>query len=197
MKIIKILPGKNEIKLSTSSGLDDVFFIGTKGGDVDLKLNVDNSDVNVNIYGVIIGSGDQNYSINTLSNHLQPGSRSRVHIKTIALDEANIVFKGLINIEKKAQFSDAYLKNDNLVLSKDAHVESSPQLEIKADDVKASHGVTISNLSDTELHYIMSRGINYNNARRLMIFGFVNSLLEKINDRKTKSDLIKLINNLA
>lgn len=196
MQVIKINPGENNIEIQTSKIKEDVFITGSMGGNINLKLDIDTRGADINVYGVIIADKDKKYNINTVSNHIEPESKSRIHIKSIALDESNIIFKGLINIEKKAQLSDAYLKNDNLILSKDAHVESSPQLEIKADDVKASHGVTMANISDDDLYYIMSRGIEFKNARRLLIFGFINSLCEKITDSCSKNEILQLVDKL-
>ena len=93
-------------------------------------------------------------------------------------------FLGMINIDKIAQLSDAYLKNDNLMIGDDCKVNSSPQLEIKADDVKASHGVTISTIDDEQMYYLMSRSLSYKDSQDLLVSGFINDIVQKFPDIK-------------
>src|SRR3989338_2823131 len=95
---------------------------------------------------------------------------------------ASANFYGIINIGKIAQLSDAYLKNDNLMIGDNCKVNSSPQLEIKADDVKASHGVTISTIDNEHMYYLMSRGISDKKSRDLLVTGFINDIFQKFPD---------------
>ena len=89
------------------------------------------------------------------------------------------VFDGRILVEKQAQHSDAILTNDNLVLSRDAEVDTKPQLEIHADDVKCSHGTTVGQLDPAQLFYLRSRGIDAAEARRLLCLGFAGEILDR------------------
>lgn len=180
MKLIEINEKNKLIKLDSMDLTSDVFLFGFDGGELDLTLRLSRPGDNVNIYGIIIADKEKTYKINTLSDHLAKETKSRLHIKSITMDQSKFDFTGMIKIENEAQLSDAYLKNDNLVLSEDAKVNSSPQLEIMADDVKASHGVTISRVNEEEIFYLKSRGLDEFESKKLIIYGFLNDMLQKL-----------------
>ncbi len=159
---------------------EDVYVTGNNGGNLDLEVVLEKEGASVNIYGIIIGKDADSYKIKTTSSHLAPNTNSRVHIKGVFMDSSNMDFSGMINIDKVAQLSDAYLKNDNLMIGDDCKVNSSPQLEIKADDVKASHGVTISTIDDEQMYYLMSRSLSYKDSQDLLVSGFINDIVQKL-----------------
>jgi len=171
MKIINKATSK---KIKTS---EDTFIKLKDGGDIDLELLLNKEGSTANIWGIILGSGDQIYNIKTTSLHTHPNTNSRVHIKAVMLDNSVLNYEGMIKISKHAQLTDAFLKNDNLIIGSNAKVNSSPQLEIEADDVKASHGVTISNVNEEEKFYLKSRGISDKKAQKILIDGFINDIL--------------------
>ncbi|PJA40295.1 hypothetical protein CO178_02420 [candidate division WWE3 bacterium CG_4_9_14_3_um_filter_34_6] len=152
---------------------EDIYIFGDSGGDIEIEVILSESGASVNLFGIIKGNDSQRYNIKTISNHLAPNTNSRVHIKGAFLANSFMDYNGMIMIAKKAQLSDAYLKNDNLLIGEGASVNSSPQLEIKADDVKASHGVTISSVDELQMHYLLSRGINVEDATNLLVNGFL------------------------
>ena len=90
------------------------------------------------------------------------------------------VFRGIIRVHPKAQRTDAYQTNRNLLLSPDAEAVTLPNLEIEADDVRCSHGATVGQLNDEELFYLMSRGLTREQAERLVIFGFFGEVLDRL-----------------
>ena len=90
------------------------------------------------------------------------------------------MFDGRILVEKQAQRSDAVLTNDNLVLSRDAEIDTKPQLEIHADDVRCSHGTTVGRLDPQQLFYLRSRGIDTLTARNMLCLGFAGEVLDTI-----------------
>ena len=90
------------------------------------------------------------------------------------------MFRGLIKVHPGAQRTDAYQTNRNLLLSPEARAESLPNLEIEADDVRCSHGATVGQLEEEELFYLMSRGLSRPVAERLVIFGFLGEVLERL-----------------
>ena len=154
---MKIIKTTNSKKIKST---ENVFIKLEDGGNIDLDLLLDQDGAKANIWGIILGSGDQVYNIKTTSLHTKPNTKSRVHIKAVMLDSSVLNYEGMIKIWKNAQLTDAFLKNDNLIIGSNAKVNSSPQLEIEADDVKASHGVTISNVNEAEKFYLKSRGIS-------------------------------------
>ncbi len=112
--------------------------------------------------------------------HAQPEGLSREIYKAIAEQRGHSVFQGRIVVEPGAQKTDAVMNNRNLLLSDDAEIDSKPQLEIYADDVQCAHGVTIGQLDPDALFYLETRGIDAEAARQLLLYGFVNELIEQV-----------------
>ncbi len=110
--------------------------------------------------------------------HGVPACSSRERFKGILLGQGRAVFDGRIRVDVDAQETDAQLANDNLLLSRDAEVDTKPQLEIFADDVKCSHGTTVGQLEPAQLFYLRSRGIAADDARRMLCLGFAAEVLE-------------------
>lgn len=152
--------------------------IGLDGGSIDLEVTLENENTSFELYGIIIGRNSDSYKVNVISHHKTGNALSRVHIKAVLFDKSTFDFNGLIKIDPGADLSDAYLKNDNLLIGENAVVNSSPQLEIKADDVKASHGVTISTISDADQFYLRSRGLTDHESKELLVEGFINEILQ-------------------
>ncbi|BCX81612.1 Fe-S cluster assembly protein SufD [Methylomarinovum caldicuralii] len=112
--------------------------------------------------------------------HARPDSVSREAYKAIAEQRGRSVFQGRIVVEPGAQRTDAEMNNRNLLLSDDAEIDTKPQLEIYADDVKCAHGVTVGQLDPDALFYLETRGIDQAAARQLLLYGFVNELIEQV-----------------
>ncbi len=134
------------------------------------------SNVEVNIYGLYIGKKEDKYEINTVQNHQSPNSTSNLLIKGVFFDSSRFYFQGLIRIDKNAQKSHAYQKNQNLIMSENVYVESQPNLEILANDVFCTHGSTTGYLNQEELFYTISRGLKKERAEKLLVEGFINDL---------------------
>ncbi|MGB5260060.1 MAG: Fe-S cluster assembly protein SufD [Gammaproteobacteria bacterium] len=112
--------------------------------------------------------------------HTVPDCTSREQFKGVLYGKGRAVFDGRILVEKQAQHSDAVLTNDNLMLSRDAEVDTKPQLEIHADDVKCSHGTTVGQLDPLQVYYLRSRGIDAVAARRMLCLGFAGEVLDTL-----------------
>lgn len=113
-------------------------------------------------------------------NHAVPGCSSRENIRGILFGNGRGVVDGHIRVERNAQQTDAHFYNDNLLLSRDSEVDTKPQLEIYADDVKCAHGATVGSLDPQQLFYLRSRGIGPEVAKSMLCMGFANELLETI-----------------
>ncbi len=113
-------------------------------------------------------------------NHRVPGCISRAQFKGILYGKGRAVFDGRILVDKKAQQTDAQLTNDNLMLTREAEVDTKPQLEIYADDVKCSHGTTVGQLDLQQIFYMCSRGINESVARKMLCLGFASEIIDTI-----------------
>jgi Fe-S cluster assembly protein SufD len=116
--------------------------------------------------------------------HSQPHCSSRENFRGIVFGQGRAVFDGRILVEKDAQKTDARLTNKNLMLSKLAEIDTKPQLEIHADDVKCSHGTTVGRLDPNQLFYLRSRGIDEHIARRMICLGFAEQVLTHVDDEK-------------
>ena len=175
MKIIRFGEIEN-LKLFFDKS-ENIFVLGSKGGNLSIELELLKEGIEVNLYGVVVGKENEQFTLKTITKHAVANAKSRVQIKGLFLDSANFNYEGLIRVEENAYLTDAYLKNDNLVIGNNAVVNSAPQLEILNDDVKASHGVTIRYVDEEEKYYLMSRGLEQSQADNLIIKGFINDLL--------------------
>ena len=147
---------------------------------VDLNARLLGPGASSNMLGLYFGDGDQHFDHNTSQDHLAPATRSDLLYKG-ALDGASrSVFRGIIRVAKRAQQTDAYQTNRNLVLSRGARADSLPKLEIEADDVKCSHGASVGELDEEAIFYLMSRGISRNQAERLVVLGFLGEVLQRL-----------------
>jgi len=120
--------------------------------------------------------------------------RGKILAKGIALDESSLTMNGTIRISRKGGGTDAYLKQDSLLLSKKAGIKATPGLKIDTNDVKAGHGASVTNLNDESLFYLTSRGIGKEAAKKMMISGFMAEQLEKIDDLpELKEEILQTI----
>jgi Fe-S cluster assembly protein SufD len=143
--------------------------------------------------GVYLASGAQHVDHHTSIDHCAPQCRSEELYKGVLDGHATAVFNGKVFVRPDAQKSDAQQANKNLLLSEDAVVNTKPQLEIFADDVKCSHGATIGRLEEDALFYLRSRGIDESAARTILVRGFVNQVLDRIPVEELRVQLARLV----
>lgn len=140
--------------------------------------------------------GDQQLSDFHLKvHHSAAGCVSRERFKAVLYGKGRAVFDGHILVDKQAQKSDAELSNDNLMLTRDAEVDTKPQLEIYADDVKCSHGTTVGELDPQQIFYLRSRGLDAATARRMLCIGFANDVIDSIPLAALRDDAMRLLND--
>ncbi len=146
---------------------------------VEAGLTADGGDSEM--LGLYFADQNQVLDHHTLQDHLAPNAHSDLVYKGALRDESVTVFSGLIRVEPGAQKTDAYQTNRNIILgTDDAFAVSLPNLEIMADDVKCSHGSTTGQVDETELFYLMSRGIPRHEAERLVVFGFFGEVTSRV-----------------
>jgi Fe-S cluster assembly protein SufD len=131
---------------------------------------------NTNLYGIYVGTNKQHIDNQTFIDHAYPNCNSNELYKGIITDNAKGVFNGKIMVRKDAQKTNAFQKNHSLVLSKNASMNSKPQLEIFADDVKCSHGATIGQLNEDALYYMRSRGLSKKEAVSVLKQAFLTEI---------------------
>ena len=146
--------------------------------DVNVALNGDGAECTLN--GLYITANEQHVDNHTVIDHLKPHCSSRELYKGILDDRSSAVFNGSIIVRKDAQKTDARQSNKNLLLSEGATINSKPQLEINADDVKCTHGTSIGHLDEDSIYYLRSRGVGLNEARTVLTYGFANDVLNRM-----------------
>lgn len=146
--------------------------------DVNVTLDGEGADCALN--GLYVTADDQHVDNHTVIDHRKPHCTSRELYKGILDDESSAVFNGSIVVRADAQKTDARQSNKNLLLSEYATINSKPQLEINADDVKCSHGTSIGHLDEDSLYYLRSRGIGVDEARAVLTYGFANDVLNRM-----------------
>jgi len=142
----------------------------------------------------LVGTG-QHADTHSLIDHSSPHCTSHQLYKGILDGKSRAVFNGKVFVHKDAQKTDAQQSNKNLLLSNEARVDTKPQLEIYADDVKCAHGATVGQLEEEELFYLVSRGLHADLARNLLTYGFAEELVEKIKIESIKRQLDEAILN--
>jgi Fe-S cluster assembly protein SufD len=145
-----------------------------------LHLSLNDKETETHLYGLYLGAGSQLIDNHSLVNHKMPHCNSNEIYKGVLTENSTGVFNGKIYVQPDAQKTNAFQQNNNLLLSDKASVNSKPQLEIFADDVKCSHGSTVGQLSKEAMFYLQSRGIGEQKARALLVKAFLFDVTEKI-----------------
>jgi len=145
--------------------------------------------------GVTIIGDKQHVDHNTLVHHIEPNCESHQDYKGIFSDKSTGVFNGKVVVDKIAQKTNAFQANNNILLSDKASINTKPQLEIFADDVKCSHGCTIGQLDESAMFYMRSRGIPEKEAKALLMFAFSNNVLDSVKIPEIKQRITKIIAN--
>jgi Fe-S cluster assembly protein SufD len=143
--------------------------------------------------GLTVVAKKQHCDNHTRIIHAEPNAISREYYKSIADNRARAVFQGRIIVAENAQKTSSTMNNRNLLLSTDAEIDTKPQLEIYADDVQCSHGVTIGQLSEQSIFYLQSRGIDIESARNILTFAFANEMVDKISIESLKQWIFMLL----
>jgi Fe-S cluster assembly protein SufD len=145
-----------------------------------LHFYMNGQNCNSLLYGLYIPDGRQHVDNHTRVDHASPNCFSDEKYKGVLKDHSTAVFNGKIHVHIDAQKTNAYQRNQNVLLSNDATINTKPQLEIFADDVKCTHGATIGQLDEESMFYLRSRGIPENTARKILLNAFADDIAEKI-----------------
>ena len=137
-------------------------------------------DASTRVYGFVFGRNRQHIDQHTLQDHLAPHTTSNLEFRAALQDESRMIYTGLIRIASSAQQTNAYQSNHNLLLSRTAHAETIPMLEILADDVQCKHGASTGPIDEEQAFYLMSRGLPRQAAERLIVMGFVESIIQQV-----------------
>ncbi len=151
--------------------------------------------INSTLKGITIIGNKQHVDHNTLVHHIEPNCESHQDYKGIFGENSTGVFNGKIIVEKEAQKTNAFQANNNVLISDKATINTKPQLEIFADDVKCSHGCTIGQLDNNAMFYLRSRGIPEKEANALLMYAFSNNVLNSVKINELKKRINTLIAN--
>ena len=182
-----------DISLEKNSHLE--YFILSKGSkflkhDINCYLNNEYGSVVLN--GIIDLDDKKHHEIKTNINHNEENCKSYQLIKSVLNENSKGIYQGKIYVNSKAQKTDGYQLSRALLLSDEVEFNAKPELEIYADDVKCSHGSTSGNVDEDSIFYLMSRGLSYEQSKKLLTNGFLNEVIEKITNNEVKSLVKKL-----
>ncbi|HYW74067.1 MAG TPA: Fe-S cluster assembly protein SufD [Pyrinomonadaceae bacterium] len=161
----------------------------------DIDVVMDHEGAECAVDGLYMVEGSQHADTHSVIDHRQPHCTSRQLYKGILDGKSRAVFNGKVFVRHGAQQTDAQQTNKNLLLSKEAQIDTKPQLEIYADDVKCTHGAAIGQLDEDELFYLESRGINPALARNMLTYGFAEEVIERITIESIKRELDSVVLN--
>lgn len=176
------LIGRTEIEMAQDAIVDQT--IATLGYDFvrnETHGTLSGRNGHLKLAGLFFGQEKQHLDTVIQIDHAVPECESDQFYKGVLDDRAHGAFAGKIHVHRDAQKTNAYQANDNLLLSEHAEIDTKPELEIYADDVKCSHGATAGELDETELFYLRSRGLDMITARSMLTYGFVGGVLERFN----------------
>jgi Fe-S cluster assembly protein SufD len=153
---------------------------GSKKGKIRIQNDLAGQGATSRVTGAYFADGAQHLDYDTFQEHIAPNTTSDFAFKGALRDTATAVWRGMIRVEPDAQKTNAYQENRNLLLSPDAHADSIPGLEILANDVRCTHGATLGQVDREQLFYLMARGLSRGEAERLIVRGFFQDVLDRI-----------------
>lgn len=178
-----------EYSIGENSHLTLVLIHRNATSDAEIVVRLIASQSHVSVIGFIIGTQQDVVRLHTTQLHEAPNTTSNLLIKSVLHDQAKFYFHGDIRVDPKAQKTDAYQRNENVMLSDFAHAESKPSLEILANDVRCTHGATIGSLPHDQLWYLTTRGIAEEHGKQLLIEGFFEQAISKISDTIVQKEI--------
>lgn len=154
--------------------------LGSRLAKVNQHVALAGKHARAQVNGVMFTEGRQHLSYHTLQHHEQPNCKSDLLYKGALQDDSRLVWRGMIRVDKDAQKTDAYQRDDNLMLSDNSRADSIPGLEIEADDVRCTHGATAGRVDEDQIFYARSRGLTRKEAVRMIVSGFFQQVFDRI-----------------
>src|SRR5215212_3750133 len=162
---------------------------GSKKGKVRIENDLAGQGATSRVTGAYFADGDQHLDYDTFQEHVAPNTTSDFAFKGALRDHSTAVWRGMIRVERDAQKTNAYQENRNLMLAPTTHAVPIPGLEILANDVRCTHGATVSRVDRDELFYAMARGLSRSDAERLIVRGFFQDILDRIEFEAVRESL--------
>lgn len=167
---------KHRIYRITEGKTEKISFFADSSCDIEVTLIGKNSSVEIVV--LVMPKPHVDMIIHTHQIHTKPHTKSSLLVRSVIPDGSSVTFEGTIRIEKNAKGSDAYQKNETMLLGDTSHIYTSPILEILNHDVKCTHGATVKPISEDELFYLQSRGVSRFQARKLIVRGFIDDIMK-------------------
>jgi Fe-S cluster assembly protein SufD len=158
-----------------------------------IQADLNGQGSTIRMAGLYLPSGHQQVEFNTRQNHFAANTKSDLLYKGVLLDESRSLFSGMIHVAPGAVKTDGYQANRNLILGVNAHADTLPGLEILADDVRCTHGATVGKIDPTEQFYLQSRGLDRNEAQKLIVEGFLDPVVQMLPDETERIILQNII----
>ncbi|MEQ3696701.1 MAG: Fe-S cluster assembly protein SufD [Pseudomonadales bacterium] len=173
--------GGNHIRLGNHSQLDShVVGFGSKLSRLDIDVEHAGEHAQANLNAIFLLDGKEHFDLHTTIEHAMPNGTTEENVRGIVADRSKATFNGRIHIHRDAQKTLAELNNRNLLMSRNAELNTKPELEIYADDVRCAHGATVAELDEKSMYYLTSRGISRQDAQIMLNFGFINELVDQM-----------------
>lgn len=150
------------------------------------RVELNGKGAELELYGLFVADTGDECRVKTEVRHNVPDCVSNQVVKGVAKGKGYGLFDGLVYVAPDAQRTEAYQQSRNVLLSREARIQTQPQLEIYADDVKCSHGATVGQMEQEQIYYMRQRGLSEQDARRLQLDGFMQDVLGKIDDEPTR-----------
>ena len=188
-----IAPPRGAYQVASGEKLELSFVVlPGESRDVEVTVDLNGPGAEVHLKGLYLCGADEKVNFRILVHHRAPGCKSTQLFNGLAGGTSQVGFHGTIVVAPDAQKTEAYQENHNIVLSDTARVETKPQLEIYADDVKCSHGATVGQLNEDERFYMRSRGIPDAEARRLQMLSFLSPVIPEDRREEVEQALSRL-----
>jgi Fe-S cluster assembly protein SufD len=155
---------------------------GSSRGKVRMETRLAGEGSSARVTGAYAGNGTQHLDFDTTQEHAAPHTTSDLAFRGVLEESATAVWRGMIRVDPGAQQTDAFQESRNLLLSKSAHADAIPGLEIEANDVRCTHAAAVAQIDAEQLHYLRSHGLGDEDAKRLIIEGFLEALVERLEE---------------
>ena len=178
------------------NSISETFFLssGSTFSKNEVNCNLKGEFASAFVNGIFSLNNKKHHEIKSNINHIFENTKSYQLIKAVLGDESKAVYQGKIFVNSDAQKTDGYQLSKAILLNETSEFNAKPELEIYADDVKCSHGSASGNLNEDSIFYIMTRGLNYKESKKLLINGFLLDVVEKITDDEIKKFMKNILN---
>lgn len=188
--------GDHKVSVTLAEGARaKLLFVASTSGSVsyDYRVELNGAGAEVELWGVFVARERGVAKVHTDMRHNVADCHSNQQVRGVADDEGYGLFEGLVYVAPDAQRTEAYQQSRNVLLSPTARIQTLPQLEIYADDVKCSHGATVGQMNEEQIYYMRQRGLSEEDARKLQLGGFIRQVLDRVDDEALREEMERLL----